>query len=309
MSESDHIAWLMSRIGSDPRVPIGLGDDTAAVRLPGCGQQPILVTTDMLLEGSCFLLEEAGPWLVGRKALAVNLSDIAAMAGEPVAAVVSLGLPREGGQALAEQLYLGMAAIAEEFNTAIVGGDTNTWEKPLVINVTLLGTPTGRGPVTRSGAEPGDWLMVTGELGGSILGKHLTFTPRVHAAQRLHERCHLKAMIDLSDGLAKDLRELCRASGCGAQIEAARIPVSAAAQAMTDNTSPLDHALGDGEDFELLFAVSAQEGAKLLEEQPLGDMGMHVHRIGEVIPRGLYLIQTNGERAPWPLAGYQHPFR
>src|SRR4029077_729020 len=111
-----------------------------------------LVTTDMLLEGSCFLLKEAGPRLVGRKAIAVNLSGIAAMAGKPVAAVVSAGLPRQGGRALAEELYLGMREIADAFNTPIVGGDTNSWNGPLVLSVTILGESTGRGPVRRSGA-------------------------------------------------------------------------------------------------------------------------------------------------------------
>src|SRR5215469_15645580 len=119
------IDWLRRRTPADPRVLIGPGDDTAALRLtPGV---PCLVTTDMLLEGSCFRLAEAGPLRVGRKAMAVNLSDIAAMAGRPVAAVVSLGLPRRGGRALAEELYRGLRELADAFATAVVGGDTNSW--------------------------------------------------------------------------------------------------------------------------------------------------------------------------------------
>src|SRR3954447_13683994 len=147
MGEFAFIDWLRPRTPADPRVLLGPGDDTAALRLTD--GRACLVTTDMLLEGSCFLLAEAGPRRVGRKAMAVNLSDIAAMAGKPVAAVVSVGLPRAGGRALAEELYLGLREMADAFATAVIGGDTNTWDGPLVISVTLLGEETGRGPVTR----------------------------------------------------------------------------------------------------------------------------------------------------------------
>src|SRR5437764_143603 len=157
------IDWLRRRTPADPRVLLGPGDDTAAVRFtPG---SPVLVTTDMLLDGSCFLLAEAGPRRVGRKAMAVNLSDIAAMAGRPVAAVVSVGLPRAGGRALAEGLYAGLREMADEFETAVVGGDTNSWDGPLVTSGTLFGEATGRGPVTPTGARAGDWLLATGPFG------------------------------------------------------------------------------------------------------------------------------------------------
>src|SRR5437773_2042890 len=224
MGEFAYIDWLRARTPADPRVLIGPGDDTAALRLTP--DTPCLVTTDMLLEGSCFRLQEAGPRLVGRKAMAVNLSDIAAMAGRPVAAVVSVGLPRAGGRALAEELYLGMRDLADAYATALVGGDTNTWNGPLVISVTLLGEATSRGPVTRAGAVPGDWLLVTGPLGGSILGKHLTFTPRVQEALQLHALADLHAMIDVSDGLAADVHHLCEESRCGAVLRAEAIPLT-----------------------------------------------------------------------------------
>src|SRR6516225_7573048 len=134
------INWLRVRTPANRRVLIGPGDDTAALEAPEGGV--LLATTDMLLEGSCFRLSEAGPRLVGRKAIAVNLSDIAAMAGIPKAALVSVGLPRQGGRALAEELYLGMREIADMFDTPIVGGDTNSWDGELVISVTLLGQAT-----------------------------------------------------------------------------------------------------------------------------------------------------------------------
>src|SRR5579883_1629665 len=156
-SEFAFIDWLRKRTPSAARVLLGPGDDTAALSWPG--DVPCLVTTDMLLDGSCFVLAEAGPRRVGRKAMAVNLSDIAAMAGKPVAAVVSVGLPRKGGRALAEELYRGLSDMA------VIGGDTNSWNGPLAISVTLLGEATGRGPVRRNGARPGDWLLVTGAFG------------------------------------------------------------------------------------------------------------------------------------------------
>src|SRR5215471_15656025 len=139
-AEFAFINWLRGRTPTHPNVLVGPGDDAAVV----AGQGNILVTTDMLLEGSCFRLAEAGPRRVGRKAMAVNLSDIAAMAGRPVAAVVSVGLPRLGGRALAEGLYLGLRDVADAFDTAIIGGDTNSWNGLLVVSVTLLGEATER---------------------------------------------------------------------------------------------------------------------------------------------------------------------
>jgi len=301
MSEFAYIDWLRRRTPPDPRVLLGPGDDAAALRL--AADSPCLVTTDMLLEGSCFRLAEAGPRRVGRKAMAVNLSDIAAMAGRPVAAVVSVGLPRRGGRALGEELYLGLREMADAFDTALIGGDTNSWDGPLVISVTLLGEATPRGSVTRRGARPGDWLMVTGLLGGSILGKHLDFTPRVREALRLHELAPLHAMIDISDGLAADVGHLCAESGCGAVLRAEAIPLSAAARQMADGRSPLDHALGDGEDFELAFAVPVAEGQTLLATQPVP--GITLSHVGEFVAEGLWL-EEQGERQPLEPRGYVH---
>ena len=304
--EFAYIGWLRGQIPPDRRVLIGPGDDTAAVRFDA--GRPVLVTTDMLLEGSCFLLAEAGPRAVGRKAMAVNLSDIAAMAGLPVAAVVSVGLPREGGRTLAEELFFGLREIANAFDTALVGGDTNSWNGGLVISVTLMGEATERGPVPRSGAKPGDWLMVTGSFGGSILGKHLSFTPRVREALELHRHADLHAMIDVSDGLAADVNHMCEESRCGAVLRAGAIPVSADAQrqAAQDGRSALDHALSDGEDFELAFAVSPEDGDRLLREQPVP--GVRLTAIGEFVESGLWLGES-GQRRPLEPRGYAHEMR
>jgi thiamine-monophosphate kinase len=303
MSELAYIDWLRRQTPSDPRVLLGPGDDAAALRLTPNVQ--CLVTTDMLLEGSCFLLAEAGPRRVGRKAMAVNLSDIAAMAGKPVAAFVSVGLPRQGGRALAEELYLGLREVADAFNTTLAGGDTNSWNGPLVISVTVLGEATGRGPVTRSGARPDDWLLVTGALGGSILGKHLDFTPRVREALQLHALAELHAMIDLSDGLAADVHHLCDESHCGAVLRAEAIPTTEAAQSMRDGRSPLEHALSDGEDFELVCAVAPEEGRRLVQTQPLN--GVTLTHIGECVEAGFWLDE-GGQRRTLEPRGYVHEF-
>jgi thiamine-monophosphate kinase len=257
----------------------------------------------MLLEGSCFRLADAGPRRVGHKAMAVNLSDIAAMAGKPVAAFASVGLPRQGGRALAEELYRGLREMADAFDTALAGGDTNSWDGPLVISVTVIGEATGRGPVTRGGARPGDWLLVTGPLGGSILGKHLDFTPRVREAMQLHTLADLHAMIDISDGLAADVHHICEESRCGAVLRAENIPLTVQASEVVDGRSPLEHGLSDGEDFELAFAVSPEDGRRLLTTQPVA--GITLSHIGECVESGFWLEQ-GGQRKPLAPRGYVH---
>jgi thiamine-monophosphate kinase len=240
--------------------------------------------------------------------MAVNLSDIAAMAGKPVAALVRVGLPRQGGRALAEELYRGMRQVADTHGTAIIGGDTNSWDGPLVISVTLLGEATPRGVVRRSGACVGDWLLVTGPLGGSILGKHLDFTPRVEEALQLHEAAPLHAMIDISDGLAQDVSHLCAESRCGAVLRAEEIPLADDAHTLSrrDGRPPLQHALEDGEDFELVFATPPEQARRLLQTQPVP--GITLHWIGECVEQGLWL-EENGQRRPLPPKGYVHELR
>lgn len=301
MREFAFIDWLRRRTPADPRVLAGPGDDCAVL---AASEQPWLVTTDMLLEGSHFQLAEAGGYRVGRKAMAVNLSDIAAMAGIPFAAVVTVGLPR-GSDNLAQELHRGLSEMADEFGAAIVGGDTNSWDNGLAISVTLLGHPSPRGAVLRAGAQPGDWLMVTGPLGGSIVGRHFDFMPRVSEALELQRTVRLHAMIDVSDGLAQDAHHLCRESGCGAVLFADAIPIHPDVRRLTDGKTPLQHALGDGEDFELAFAVSPEDGIRLLATQPI--TGITLHRVGEFLNDG-YFLEENGQRQPLTPHGYQHEF-
>ncbi len=192
---------------SHAALPIGIGDDAALVKVGNSAE--LLITIDTLMEGVHFNHDVATPQQIGRKSLAVNMSDIAAMAGQPIAAVVGLSLPASRGLTFASDLMRGLGTLADEAGIALAGGDTNVWQGPTVISVTLLGQVRGAGPVRRSGAQSGDWLMVTGALGGSLRGRHLSFQPRVAEAGELHHRAALHAMIDLSDGLATDLRHPC----------------------------------------------------------------------------------------------------
>jgi thiamine-monophosphate kinase len=257
----------------------------------------------MLMDGRHFHLAEAGARRVGRKAMGVNLSDIAAMAGRPVAAVVAVCLPRNDGRQIAEELYLGLRDCADEFDTALVGGDTNSWDGPLVISVTVVGEATERGPVRRTGARPGDWLIVTGALGGSLFGKHLDFKPRVDEALALHACVELHAMIDISDGLAADVWHICEESRCGVVLRAESIPISDAAGTSRDQRTPLEHALSDGEDFELAFAVSATDGRRLVETQPID--GIELRAIGEFVEAGFWM-DCAGSRIAMTPTGWEH---
>lgn len=304
--EFGFISWLRSRTPHSARVLNGPGDD-CAVLAPS--SQPLLMTTDMLMDGTDFLIAQIGPRRAGRKAMAANLSDIAAMAGVPTAAVVSVALPRQPGIPnvssgdFARELYLGLRDMADAFDAPIVGGDTNSWLGPLVISVTILGEATARGAVTRSGARPGDWIFVTGPLGGSILGHHLDFTPRVREALALHAATPLHAMCDLSDGLSADLNHILEESRCGAVLHAEAIPISEAALELsrTSGKSPLQHALGDGEDFELVFTVAAEDGERLQSEPPIKGLV----KIGVCVESGLWL-EEGRVRQPLEPAGWVH---
>lgn len=234
---------------------LGIGDDAAVV--PTNGFDRILIATDTLLEGIHFDAD-ASAESIGHKAIAVNLSDIAAMGGIPTAATVAITASTAWPQERLDHLMIGLQRTAHDFSVAVVGGDTTSWNGALAITVTVVGTPGPGGAITRSGGQPGDLIFVTGPLGGSIEGHHLTFIPRVREALAIVERVDVHAMIDISDGLASDIRHMAASSGCGAVIDAARIPIRDGI-----DSHVLEHALSDGEDFELLFAVSPSDRSKV----------------------------------------------
>lgn len=300
------IEWIRSRTRLDPTaVPIGPGDDMALVSLGGDSQ--CLLTIDSLLEGTHFDLAKATPRQVGYKAMAVSLSDVAAMAAKPVCALAWVGLPEDRDMAFAEQLSLGMSDAAEQFACPIVGGDITSWKNPMSVGTSIVARPAGVRPVRRNGAKPGDLLFVTGDLGGSVLGRHLTFTPRVAEARQLAAIATLHAMIDLSDGLSTDLSHICRESGVAAEIQADAIPISEDARrlAAQDGKTPLEHALNDGEDFELLLSVEPVDAQDLLKANPLGNV--RLTHIGKIVEgSGVALVAADGSRAAIAPGGYEH---
>jgi thiamine-monophosphate kinase len=313
--ESDFIAYLRDRLPPHPALRLGPGDDAAILSL-GYASDAV-VTVDMLMDGVDFRLNEVDPRRVGRKSLAVNLSDLAAMAADPVAAVIALALPKHDGMALAQSLYDGILPLAAEFNLAIAGGDTNSWDGPLVVSITAIGrvktiktADNTSAAWRRSGARPGDLLLATGEFGGSILGKQFDFTPRLREAKILAERYEIRAAIDVSDGLAIDASRLAAESRCGVALNLVQIPIAPAALQLARQSpggqSPLDHALGDGEDFELLLAVHPDTAAKMLAD---GSLPIPLTAIGEFVNEpGLWQRDDSGNITPLEPRGYLHQF-
>lgn len=302
--EAEFIRWLTDRLGVSPRVPLGIGDDAAVL---AASSYPTVVTTDMLMDGTDFQLQQVAPRRIGRKALAVNLSDLAAMGARPTAALVSVALPKQGGGALARELAEGILELAQAFETPLVGGDTNSWEGPLVISITAIGE-LDQGPAwRRSGARPGDQILVTGPLGGSLLGHHFDFQPRVREALWLRSHYAIQAATDISDGLSLDLSHILQASQCGAVLDLSQVPLAAAAHeaSASDGRSPLEHALSDGEDFELILVVAPEDATRLLADAACP---LRLTRIGEIRNEpGLFSREADGLR-PLPARGYQHEF-
>jgi thiamine-monophosphate kinase len=307
-SEHEMIDWIRGQAATNSQTQVGIGDDCAALRFTPDRQ--VLVTTDLLAESRHFRLAETTPEAVGRKAMGVNLSDIAAMAGTPVAAFVAVCLPAGSAAEVAQGLMRGMMPLAERFGVSLAGGDTNSWGDGLVITITVLGEATERGPVFRSGAKVGDIVGVTGRLGGSILGRHLSPMPRIDEAKRLHELAPIHAMIDLSDGLSSDLRHILRESGgLGALIEAEAIPVHGDAVELSsrDGLSPLSHALDDGEDFELCLTAPAESFR--LWRQALGE-DFPLYEIGTIRAEpGLAIRLENGRIELLARGGFDHFLR
>jgi thiamine-monophosphate kinase len=308
MNEFELIARLTKSLPANESVVVGAGDDCAVLDL-GVPDKLVLFKTDAVVEGIHFR-SATPPEKIGRKALARCLSDIAAMAGTPTAALVTLALPEKFDEEFVTKIYDGLNALAEESGVAVVGGETTTNPGRILVSISLLGTvPRGR-QVLRSGAKVGDAIFVTGELGGSLAEKHMEFEPRLAEARWLAEHFSIHAMLDLSDGLAGDLRHILNASKAGAEILKSAVPASRAAKLRAKEGSTAKPAfaaaLTDGEDFELLFTVASKDAVKLLDSWKQKFPKTKLSCIGKIVEGDGILIRDRHGSHKLNAHGYVH---
>ena len=328
------IARLTKGLSLQVGVVLGVGDDTAILDIGG--EQLLLATVDSQVEGVHFTFQGCGAEQVGRKALAVNLSDIAAMGGEPRYALVSLVIPPHLPLDLLEQVYAGMRLEAEAFATAIVGGNVAGMGadkgEQLILDITLLGTVERGHAITRGGAHVGDTLCVTGSLGAPAAGLYaqshpgLPYPPHALEAARLRQCMPeprvragrvlsgfgpsiITAMLDISDGLSGDLSHLCQRSHVGARVNVAQLPISPAARAIaaTAGLDPLQWALHGGEDYELLFTV-APAHVEAVTQAVQSATGTPVTPIGTITEAqdGMHLVYPDGRVEPLQVRSWNH---
>jgi thiamine-monophosphate kinase len=322
-----------------PQVKLGIGDDAAALAIPN-GEQT-LVSTDVMVEGVHFTRRTLPPRFVGRKAVAINASDIAAMGGQPVAVLLSLATPMDTSVGELLELFDGLIARAGELGLDLVGGNLSSSLGPIVLDVTVVGATRKGRLLLRSGARAGDGIYVSGKLGASAAGlrllnegmvlsasgglivpsalrggplplaeqclhAHMDPEPRVELGKFLCERGIASACIDLSDGLASDLNRLCTASDVGSRINEVALPIHPGVLAWERlrKKSPLDLALAGGEDYELLFTTRKEERL----EKWRAEFEVPLTRIGEVTKasEGVQLVTREGKRRALEPAGWDH---
>lgn len=292
LGEFGLIERFRKAIRTDSSVIKGSGDDCAVLAFDRTKYQ--LFTCDMIVESVDFSSQDE-PYLIGRKALAVSLSDIAACGGIPRHCLVSLGMPKNTTVGYIDKIIAGMLSLAKKYKVNIVGGDISRAPR-LIIDVSMLGVVEKKHLALRSGAKAGDIIFVTGKLGGSIYGKHLKFTPRIKEARYLVRNFRINSMIDISDGLIQDLSHILQDSRVGGIIYEALLPVNRQAKSLED-------ALSAGEDFELLFTLSSRQAKKLSKKNPL-----QFKPIGEIMDKryGLKLIGKNSKELNIALKGFRH---
>jgi thiamine-monophosphate kinase len=307
---------------SQDRLILSIGDDAAAFR-PRPGYL-LLVSSDALIEGIHFEKESTSAEALGWKALAVNLSDIAAMGGNPLYATTTLGIPPETSSRFIAGFYRGLNRLGSRYGVVVVGGDTCSSPKDLFIDMTILGEVKSHQLLTRSGARPDDVLFVTGTLGESAIGLELLKTkskvsrshkhfierqlrpsPRLVIGRYLSSHRIASALIDISDGLSTDLHHLCEQSRVGAVIEESKIPLPKLSEGIKAGLakSPTDYALNGGEDYELLFTAPAQKRHLV----PPQIDGIPVHEIGRITgQRGICSVNEGGRSRRLPARGFDH---
>ncbi len=314
-----------------PRTKIGIGDD-CAVYTGKTGKYQI-ISTDALIENIHFKLSTTEPHLLGRKALSVNISDIAAMGGTPCLALVTLGIPKTLPKKFLDSLYRGINEVCLEHKIEIVGGDTSASPSHLFINITIVGEAGKKQLITRSGARPGDKIFVTGTPGQSALGlkllsssrkkwkgnikfkkkmiqAHKNPVPRLVESQKLvNSSARITSMIDISDGLAQDLLHICEASKVGAVIREEWLPKSMELKNLTslNNLKIMDYILAGGEDYELLFTLKSEDVRKIIDQ--FKNAKTPVTQIGEVTthPQKVILLNEDGKsQSLKKLSGFDH---
>ncbi len=319
----DRISRILPRVESKDLL-LGIGDDAAAIRMDN--HRALLITCDIQVENRHFRLDHISPYQLGYRAMAVNLSDIAAMGGTPTYAVVSLGLPTDFPLKSYDQLFEGMSDALKTFGGYIIGGNLARTTEVLVVDITLLGETNPARIMTRAGARAGDRVFVTGNLGASGAGfqllekygmhfpvkfkdlveRHLTPVPRVEAGRQIANSGIATAMIDVSDGVASDLYQICRMSHVGAEIREDQLPLADQVEDVAGVTGmhTRDLALHSGEDYELLFTV--REETSLEQLQALS--GIAVTEIGRIVPQdgGYSLIDSRGHSIPLKPVGWDH---
>lgn len=287
LGEDRLLAQLLPKLPCNASVVVGAGDDCAVVESPG-ESKLLLLKTDCVVEGIHFTTKSR-PASVGWKAMARPLSDFAAMSGVPQFALVTMIVPSDKTLDWMKQVYRGLEKAARAFDVAIVGGETSNIKGPAVISVSLTGFVEKGRWVGRSGGKAKDELFVTGRLGGSLRGRHLKFAPRIKESRWLTEHFSIHAMMDLSDGLGADLPRLARASGVGFEVDEEALP--------RHGGCSVRQAIGNGEDYELLFAVPPKTSAEL-QRRWRKRWPLELTRIG-------CLTRATSSPANWP-AGYAH---
>ncbi|MFH1782802.1 MAG: thiamine-phosphate kinase [Candidatus Omnitrophota bacterium] len=294
LGEFNLIDRIKKDISKSSSVIKGIGDDTAVLRYKK--GKFLLFTIDMLIEGRHFT-KKLDPYLVGKKALSVSISDIASMGGIPTNFLVSLGVKSGLDVKYIDRLYRGMKDVAKRFNINLVGGDTVKSEK-IIIDIALLGEVKKKDLTLRSNAKDKDLIFLTGDIGGSIKNKHFNFTPRIKEAQFLVKNFKISSMIDVSDGLSQDLGHILKASSVGGVIHEEKIPLSKDAR-------DFNSSLSDGEDFELVFTLPKKEGLRLMKIWPFKT---RLSNIGEITSsnKGIMLVLKDGKISKLKVKGYTH---
>ena len=312
LAEKPLIARIRTKAVSGKAVAAGIGDDCAVLRIPANHQA--LVTTDFSLEGIHFRREWHDPEVVGHRCLTRGLSDIAAMGGEPVAAFLSLALPKALPQAWVNRFLKALLKLARQFSLSLAGGDTAESPDGVLCDIVVVGSvPRGKA-ILRSGARRGDRIFVTGQLGGStatlmllLSGKKLRLsqfprhfhpTPRIAVGRFLRESGLASAMIDLSDGLSTDLAHICEESGVGAKIRAEAIPVAAIGE--PKRSVGLQVALHGGEDYELLFTAPPSKPV------PARIAGVSITEIGRITSGKGIVLEQSGRTSTLAAQGWEH---